>query len=57
MPTMAEIRSPAPSHNTGTAARVGTGLPSSAMMVKVCPGRAKLRVSVALPLRTWSSTR
>ena len=57
MVTIAEIRSAAPSHSTGTGAGLGTGLPSSAITVKVCPGSARLRVSVALPLRTCSSTR
>ena len=30
----------------------GTGLPSSATTLKVCPGKARLRISVALPFRT-----
>ncbi len=51
------MRSAVPIHSTGTSARLGTGLPSSARTLKVWPGRARLRISVALPLRTWNSTR
>ena len=43
--TIAEMRSPLPSHSTGTSAWRGTGLPSSATTLKTCPGKARLRTS------------
>ena len=48
-------RSPAtgPERLTG----FGTGLPSSATTWKPWPGSARLRISPALPLSTWNSTR
>ena len=55
--TMAEMRSAVPSQRTGTRTGFGRGLPSIAITVKVWPGRARLRVSVALPFKTWKSTR
>ena len=36
---------------------LGIGLPSNATTVKSCPGRARLRISVALPFKTWNRTR
>ena len=54
---MAETRSAVPSQSPGTATGLGIGLPSSATTVNVCPGRARLRISVALPFRMWNSTR
>src|SRR6185437_11472526 len=45
--TMADTRSAVPIHSTGTSARCGTGLPSSATTLKLWPGSARLRFSVA----------
>src|ERR1022692_241658 len=49
---MAETRSAVPSQSPGTATGLGMGLPSIATTVNVCPGNARLRISVALPFRT-----
>ena len=57
MSTMAEMRSAVPSHRTGTSTGAASGLPSSATTLNVCPGSARLRISVALPLTMCNSTR
>src|ERR1019366_3346010 len=54
---MAETRSAVPSQSPGTVTGLGIGLPSIATTVNVCPGNARLRISVALPFSTWKSTR
>ena len=49
--TIASTRSAGPSSSTSTSAGFGTGFPSKAITRNICPGKARLRISVALPFK------
>ena len=55
--TMAEMRSAVPSHRPGYSRTGWHRIAVQRHHVELCPGSARLRISVALPFRTWKSTR